>query len=155
MKWNYEKLAARASSTVDVNLDGPLLKLASKFLSDDEDEAQVKKMVASLKGVYVKSFEFAKPGEYTAADIDGFRAALRSPEWQRIVGVHSAEEGENCEVYIRSAGKDIGGLAIIATEPKQLTLVNIVGTIDLDSLSELGGKFGIPEVETDKNDKKK
>ncbi len=54
------------------------------------------------------------------------------------------------EVYIKNDSKGIGGVAIIATEPKQLTLVNIVGAIDLESLSDLGGHFGIPGVEVDK-----
>lgn len=151
VKWNFEKLAARASDTVDVNLDGALLRFATKFLSDDDkDEAKVKKLVGGLKGIYVKSFEFKKPGEYTAADVDSFRAPLHSPDWQRIVGTHSNEDGEAVEVYIKNDAKGIGGLAIIATEPKQLTLVNIVGAIDLDSLSDLGGHFGIPDVEVDK-----
>jgi len=155
VKWNYDKLAAKASDTVDVSLSGGLLRLATKFLSDDDkDEAQVKKLVGGLKGIYVKSFEFKKEGEYSPADIDGFRAALKG-DWQRIVGVHSSEDGENVEVYIKNESKGIGGLAIIATEPKEVTLVNIVGPIDLDSLSELGGHFGIPEVEVEKNDKKK
>ena len=151
VKWNYDKLAARASETVDVSLDGSLLRLATKFLSDDDaDEAKVKKLVAGLKGVYVKSFEFKKEGEYSAADVESFRAPLHTPDWQRIVGVHSTEDGEDVEVYIKNEGKNIGGLAIIATEPKELTLVNIVGAIDLDTLSELGGHFGIPEVEVEK-----
>ena len=151
VKWNFDKLAARASDTVDVSLSGSLLRLATKFLSDDDkDEAQVKKLVGGLKGIYVKSFEFKKPGEYAAADLESFRAPLRTSDWERIVGVHSTEDGETVEVYINSAGKGIGGLAIIASEPRQLTLVNIVGAIDLDSLSELGGHFGIPEVDVDK-----
>ncbi len=151
VKWNYDKLAAKASDTVDVSLSGSLLRLATKFLSDDDkDEAQVKKLVGGLKGIYVKSFEFKKPGEYTAADLESFRAPLRAPDWERIVGTHSSEDGETVEVYIKNEGKGIGGLAIIASEPKQLTLVNIVGPIDLDSLSELGGHFGIPEVQMEK-----
>jgi hypothetical protein len=151
VKWNFDKLAARASDSVDVSLDGSLLRLAARFLSDnDKDEAQVKKLVGGLKGIYVKTFEFKKPGEYTAADLESFRAPLHAPDWQRIVGVHSSEDSETVEVYIKNEGKGIGGLAIIATEPKELTLVNIVGPIDLDSLSELGGHFGIPEVEVDK-----
>jgi|HubBroStandDraft_1064217.scaffolds.fasta_scaffold03437_4 hypothetical protein len=155
VKWNFDKLAARASDTVDVSLDGSLLRLATKFLSDDDkDEAQVKKLVGGLKGVYVRSFEFKKPGEYSEADLDSFRAPLRPPDWQRIVGAHSNEDGETVEVYIKSEGKGIGGLAIIASEPKELTLVNIVGAIDLDSLSELGGHFGIPEVDVEKEKKK-
>ena len=151
VKWNFDKLAARASNTVDVSLSGSLLRFATKFLSDDDkDEAKVKKLVGGLKGIYVKSFEFKKPGEYSAADLESFRAPLRAPDWQRIVGVHSNEEGETVEVYIKNDSKGIGGLAIIAFEPKEVTLVNIVGAIDLDSLSELGGFSGIPEVEVEK-----
>jgi hypothetical protein len=151
VKWNYDKLAARAVDSVDVTLEGATLRLASKFLSnDDEDEAQVKKLIAGLKGIYVKTFEFKNEGEYSPADVEAFRAQLRSPDWQRIVGVHSKEDGEDVEVYLKTDAKGIGGLAIIATEPKELTLVNIVGPIDLDNLSDLGGHFGIPEVDVEK-----
>jgi len=151
VKWNFDRIAARASNTVEVSLNGALLRFATKFLSDDDkDEAKVKKLVGGLQGIYVKSFEFKKPGEYNAADLDSFRSPLHSPDWQRIVGTHSNEDGETVEVYIKNDTKGIGGLAIIATEPKQLTLVNIVGAIDIDSLSELGGHFGIPDVEVGK-----
>jgi hypothetical protein len=151
VKWNFDKLAARASDTVDVSLDGSLLRFATKFLSDnDKDQAKVKKLVGGLKGIYVKSFEFKKPGEYSAADLESFRTPLHAADWQRVVGTHSNEDGETVEVYIKNDSKGIGGLAIIAFEPKKLTLVNIVGAIDLDSLSELGGFSGIPDVEVDK-----
>jgi len=44
---NLDKLAERASEVVDVNLDGPMLQLAARFLSDkDVDEARVKKLSA-------------------------------------------------------------------------------------------------------------
>ena len=156
VKWNYDVLTAKASNTVDVSLSGSLLQFAARFLSDnDKDEAQVKKLIIGLKGIYVKNFEFKKPGEYTAADVESFRAPLHTADWERIVGVHSTEDGENVEVYIKNDGKKVGGLAIIATEPKQVTLVNIVGAIDLDTLSELGGHMGIPEIEVEKNEKKK
>ena len=155
LNWNYEKLAARASDSVDVNLDGSVLRLATKFLSsDDPDEAKVKKLVEGLKGIYVKTFEFKNPGDYSPADVEPFRAQLRSPDWQRIVGVHGKEDGEDVDVYIKPDAKGIGGLAIIAAKPKELTLVNIVGAIDLDSLSELGGHLNIPEFEVEKKKKK-
>ena len=113
VKWNFDKLAARASDTVDVSLDGSLLRFATKFLSDDDkDQAKVKKVVGGLKGIYVKSFEFKKPGEYSAADVESFRAPLHAPDWQRVVGTHSNEDGETVEVYIKNDTKGIGGLAI-------------------------------------------
>lgn len=41
----------------------------------------------------------------------------------------------------------IAGLVVIAAEPREFTIVNIVGPIDLDQLSSLGGQFGIPKVD--------
>jgi len=47
-----DHLTAKASQTVDVNIDERLMRLAAKVFSDkDEDERQVKKLVEGLKGV--------------------------------------------------------------------------------------------------------
>jgi len=43
-------LAAKASESVDVNLDGMMLRLASKFLSD-EDDADIRDVVRKLDGI--------------------------------------------------------------------------------------------------------
>src|SRR4051794_35750071 len=87
-----KQLQSRASETVDVTLDSSLLQMASKFLSNDADAAKVKKLVTGLKGVYVRSFEFDKPGQYDPADIESLRSQLRSPGWSRIVGVKSSKD---------------------------------------------------------------
>jgi hypothetical protein len=156
IKWNYDKLAAKASDSTEVTLDGALLRQAAKFLSNEGDEAQAKKVVAGLKGIYVRSFEFKKAGEYTKEDVDAFRAQIHAPEWQKVVDTHSKEDGEDTEVYLKNgAGDTIEGLTIISAEPKELTLVNIVGTIDLASLGALGGHFGIPDVGLDAKDSEK
>jgi hypothetical protein len=145
---SLDRLAAKATECVDVKLDGALLQLAGKFLSSEKaDEAKVKNLIMGLKGIYVRSFEFDREGEYTPADVEAIRGQLRAPGWARIVGVVSKRDGENAEIYAKPQGDRIGGLVILAAEPKKLTIVNIVGTIDLNQLSELGGQFGIPQVE--------
>ena len=145
---NLDRLEARATDSVDVTLDGKLLELARAFLSSKKPkEAAIKEVVAGLKGVYVKVFGFDKEGEYTTADLDSIRTQLRAPAWARMVGVKSKKDGEKVEVYMTMTGTQIGGIAVIATEPKQLTVVNIVGTIDLDKLVRLSGHFGIPSIE--------
>jgi hypothetical protein len=146
-----EKVAAKASDVTDVTLDGSLLKFAAKFLSaDDPDQAKVKKLVAELKGVYVKTYEFEQEGGYTEADLAPIRSQLRAPGWSRIVGVQSKKDRENTEIYLKTGGQEPGGLAIICTQPKQLMVVNIVGKIDLDELSELGGNLGVPKIDIEK-----
>jgi len=143
-----DKLAAKASEVVDVSLDGALLQLASRFLSDkDPDEAHVKQLVGGLKGVYVKSFEFDEANQYSQTEIDEFRAQFRPPLWSRIVGARSKKNGENSEVYLKTENNQITGLAVIAAEAKELTIVNIVGFIRPEDLRDLGGHMGIPKID--------
>jgi hypothetical protein len=63
-----------------------------------------------------------------------------------MFGVRSTRDHQNIEVYTMLVGEKIGGIAVIATEPTQLTVVNIVGQIDLEKLSALEGNFGIPKL---------
>ncbi len=148
---NLDRLAAHATESVDVTLDSSMLRLASGFLSkDDPDQAKVKKLVSKLKGVYVRSFEFDKQGQYSMSDVDAIRSQLKGPEWSRIVGVKSLH-GENTEVYLKKDGEQVGGLVVLDIEPKELTIVDIDGAIDPEELSELGGHMGIPKFDKGKN----
>lgn len=153
---NLDRLAAKASETVNVTLDGSLLQMASRFISDDTDAdtAQVKKLVAGLRGISIRSFEFKNAGEYADADIESIRSQLKDETWKRIVQVHSKTEGDS-DIYLKTVAGRIAGLAVIAAEPKQLTVVSIDGAIDLDGLSKLGGNFGIPKSIRKKAEEKK
>jgi hypothetical protein len=145
---NIEKLSAKAVETVNVTVDGALLQLAGKFLSsNDPDQKQVKNLIGNLKGIYVRSFKFENAGEYSEADVESLRSQLRGAEWARIVNVTSRQGGDNVDVAYKMDKGKISGLVVIAAEPRELTIVNIVGPIDLDQLSSLGGQFGIPKVE--------
>jgi hypothetical protein len=144
-----DALAAKASETVDVNIDESLMQMTARFLSGkDPDEAKVKALVNGLKGIYVKSFEFETEGQYTAADLESIRVQLRGSAWNRIVNINSKKEG-SIEVYLMHVGGQINGLAVLATEPKEITVVNIVGPVDLEKLSDLEGNFGVPVLGID------
>ena len=81
---HLERLADKADEVTDVNLDGAMLKLASKFMNDDGDEdRRIGQMVKKLKGIYIKSFEFDKEGQYTDADVESIREQLRGPGWKK------------------------------------------------------------------------
>jgi len=145
---SLEKLAAQATEVVDVTLEGPVLKMAAKFMGSDPEARQ---LVQGLTGVFVRSFEFDKPGAYTRADVEGIRAQLQGPGWARIVSVRDKKALDQVEVYIMAdAAGNPQGLVVLAAEAKELTVVNIVGSIDLDRLSALEGKLGIPKVNLQK-----
>jgi Domain of unknown function (DUF4252) len=143
-----DKLAAKAEESSEVSLAGPLLNLASKFLSAEKgDEASVKEVINGLKGIYVRTFEFAKEGAYSQEDIRAIREQVSGPGWSKLVAVKEAD-GETVDISACMESGKMAGLAIVAAEPKQLSIVNIVGPIDLDKLSALGGQFGIPALDS-------
>jgi hypothetical protein len=143
---SLDHLAAKASQSVDVAINERLMRLASKVFSDqDVEEREIKKLVAGIKGIYVRSFEFENEGQYTAADVETIRTQLRGPGWTRLVNVTSKKEG-NLEVYLLMNGEQVGGLAVLSTDVKELAVVNIVGPVDLEKLAKLEGQFGVPEL---------
>ena len=146
-----ERLAVKAKETVNVTLDGTLLQTASQFLnSTDGDDRQVKSLISKLKSIHVRSFEFANAGAYSEADVAAYRSQLTSPTWSRIVDTLNREDGEHVEVFAKQENGQVSGLAIIAAEPKELTIVSIDGMINLAQLASMGGQFGIPKFKPGK-----
>jgi hypothetical protein len=145
---NLDALADKADDAVSVTMDKSMLQLAARFLNDkDDDQADVRKLVAGLDGIYVRSFEFKHEGEYSMADVQAVRSQLQSPAWRRLVGVRS-KHGDNVDVYFKDGGNgQLAGIVVIDAEPRELTIVNIIGTLDPERLVDLGGEFGIPRFE--------
>ena len=148
-------LANKASETVDVKLDERLMQTTAKFFSG-KDDADIKEVLKGLKGIYVKSFTFDKDGDYSQIDVDSIMSQLHSGSWSKILSVKSKKDGDNVEVYLNMIGDQITGLAVLSIEPREFTVVNIVGPIDLEKLSKLEGQFGVPDlgIEPDKVKKK-
>jgi len=139
-----DSLANKASETVDVKLDERLMATTAKIFSGKDDE-DIKEILKGLKGIYVKSFEFDKEGQYSPSDVESVMSQLRGGGWNKIVGVKS-RNGDNVEVYLMMQGDQIQGLAVISAEPKEFTVVNIVGPVNLEKLTQLEGQFGVPEL---------
>jgi hypothetical protein len=152
-----DSLANKAAETVDVKLDERLMQTTAKFFSGkDPDDAEIKEVLKGLKGIYVKSFTFDKDGEYSQLDIDSITSQLGGGGWSRVLAVKSRKDGENVEVYLNMLGDQITGLAVLSIEPREFTVVNIVGPINLEKLAQLEGQFGVPDlgIEKDKTKKK-
>lgn len=143
---SLDHLAAKAAETVDLNIDEGLIQMTAKlFNSKDPDEARVKQLVTGLKGIYIRVFEFEKEGEYSPADLDAIKSQLRGSGWNKIVNVNSKKEG-TVDVYLMTRGSEILGLAVLAADAKEIAVVNILGAIDLEKLSDLEGRFGVPDL---------
>src|SRR5689334_11360453 len=128
----FASLASKASESVNVTLDSQLLGVGCSFLNaKDPEQADAKKLCTGLSGIYVRSYTFDKDFAYPKADVDGVRRQLSGPGWSRIVEARSNKENTNVDVFVLIDSGKARGLGIIASEPREFTIVNIVGNIDL------------------------
>jgi hypothetical protein len=145
-----DRLSSLANETVNLSLDTSLLGLALRFLDAGNDEERALKALAGgLKGIYVRSYTFDTDGAYPSAEVEAIRRQLSGPGWSRLVGVKSRREGADVDVYLWLDGGRAQGLGILASGPRELTVVNILGTIELDQLRRLEG-LGVPKLEIER-----
>ena len=146
----FSGLAQKASESVTITLDPTLLSMAGRFLDgNDPQDAATKEIIKGLRGIYVRSYTFDQDAEYAQSDIDAVRSQLSAPGWNRLVQTHSRKTHANVDIYIMIDHDQAVGLALIASEPRQFTIVNIIGAIDLDKLHKLEGQFGVPKLDID------
>src|ERR1700690_2995432 len=95
----FDRLQAKASESVNITLNANVIRMGLKFLSDDDaDSAKIKKLVAGLQSITVRSFTFEKKGEYSPADVQMIRDQVKTSEWSRMVDARSKQDGENAEI---------------------------------------------------------
>lgn len=134
-----DKLASKASSVKDVNLDGAMLRQIGKSqLNLAGPAGEFKDMASHLQGVYMRKYEFDKPGEYSKADVENLMKQLRAKGWTPLVRKEDKKTGEMKGVYVFDKGGETEGMAVIKVAQKELSVVNIVGPIDLSSLEGMG-----------------
>jgi uncharacterized protein DUF4252 len=145
---NFDRLADQASESVSITLDPALLGLATRFLDPAKPEdAAAKEAIRGIKGIYVRSFKFEEDFAYPKTDVEMVRKQLSAPGWQQLMEVRSSKEQQRVDIYILVEQERANGLAIIASQPREFTIVNIVGSVDMRKLHELEGQFGIPKLE--------
>jgi hypothetical protein len=143
LELNLDHLKSKASSVNEVNLDGAALEAAMKTgldvmaKKDARGHAeQFRQALAGVKGIYVRNYEFDKEGGYSDDDVESVMKQIRGkPDWSGIVSVK--EKRERTEVCLMARGEQVMGLLVVAAEPRELTVVNLVGSIGLAQAREL------------------
>lgn len=131
--------AARSSGAADVALGPFALWVTSGLMpGDDPEAAQVKRILNGLKWVRVRSYKLTPDSAFPEAQIAALRQQLSGPGWSRIVQTHDQRQGQDVEVYLAQDQHAVRGLAVLSRSPQEVTVVNVVGTIDPRDIKQLG-----------------
>jgi hypothetical protein len=98
--------------------------------------AQLKSIMKGLKGIYIKSFEFDQASQYSKADVEAVRSQLSS-QWTKVVQSIDKRSNQHDEIYLLKNGEQVGGVVILVAEPRELTVVNIVGNVPVEKIAAL------------------
>ncbi|MGA7860175.1 MAG: DUF4252 domain-containing protein [Terracidiphilus sp.] len=154
-----KELAARASDVTEVTLGKNMLAFAAKFMNGkDSDEAATRHLIEGLDGIYVREYEFDKEGQYSMEQIEQLRKYFETSEWSPIVRERERKTGETTDVMVKMVNGENRGMFILSAEPKELTIVLILGNIRMDQLGELkglGGLGALGDIEKDTHGKDK
>ena len=142
-----KELSARATNVTEVTLGKNMLNFAAKYMNGkDKDDAAAQQLIQNLDGIYVRDYEFDKPGDYSIDDLDQLRKSFEGPEWSTIVSDREKKTGETTYVMIKTVNGQSQGLFVFSAEPKELSLVLILGPINMDQLGELKGLGGLSSL---------
>jgi len=144
---DFRSLARNASDSVNISLGPWLMHLAASFVDDhDPNAAGEKKLLAGINSIQVRSYEFSSDSAYSAADLETVRRQLEAPGWTPLLQSRDQQKGERVDVYVMMDADHTKGFALIASEPRQVTIVNIAGSIDLASLPALERQLHLPPM---------
>jgi len=153
LKLDLGNLGSRAKESVNISIDKTTLDWAMQALtSKGGDTEKMRELMKDLEGITVQALEFEKNEKAPSVEeligaARGVMQELDGPQWKSIINVteKQAQHTEIVRVCLREdAGGKIGGLALLAIEPGQMVLVNVVGNVRLDQLGALGKAIGHP-----------
>jgi hypothetical protein len=140
-----ESLGQNATSRTEFTLDHSMLVFASKLDQDDED---LRRVIAGVNGVSVHSYRFPKSGMYDSEILTSVRQQYHAAGWKHMVSTHDKDGGSGAtDLWIRFENKAIRNIAVIFAGQNQLNFIAVSGSISPLDLLHLGGHFGIPKIE--------
>jgi Domain of unknown function (DUF4252) len=144
---DFNSLAGKATESVNISLNPWLLRIVAASMDDkDADSAATKKLLTAIKSIEIRNYQFATDFAYSTADIAAVRRQLAAPGWSQLAQVHDRKKGEDVDMYILLENDHTRGFALIASEPREFTIINIVGSISIEDLPRLENYLHVPNT---------
>jgi hypothetical protein len=140
---SFADLKDKAVKSVDITIGSSVLGLMGWLMQgDDQETAELKKTLTGLKSVQIRSYQFTSDFAYSRADVDAVRSQLSGPGWSQLIKVRDQHKNEDVDIYIALDKQTVKGVAIIAANRREFTILNIAGTVALEQIARLRETFG-------------
>ncbi len=144
IEMRLDELEEKADEVVKVNLWGKSLEQGKKLLGLRKNvTSPVSRFLSGLKGVYRRTYRFAgaKP---EPEDVEPIYRQLADDGWSPLIETENRKEDSAVSVYSYYENQEVAGVTVVATDPEEVTVVRIMGRVDLEVLSDIGKGLGLP-----------
>jgi hypothetical protein len=131
-------------STVEIFFTPGLAKLLGAM--EDGDRAS-ENLFSALKLIKVYTFDTRTNDRARLSQkIEELSKKLLAGKWERFL--RAQEKAGRTEIFTKTEGRKIQGVVILSIDRKEAAFVNIVGTMDFESMGKLSKKFDIPPLDS-------
>jgi len=143
---DFQPLADKATDSVNISVSPWLLRTMTSLVdTHDADGVKTKELLGRIQSIDIRSYEFATDFAYSRDDIESVRRQLTGPGWTRLMQVHNREKGEDVDIYLSMENNRTTGFALIASEPREFTIINIVGSVSAEDLPKIENYLHLPK----------
>jgi hypothetical protein len=75
--------------------------------------------------------------------VEAVRTQLAAPGWSKVLDLGSNRDGTAVEIYNWRDGDQPGGLAVLTAGRRQLSVINVIGPVDVSRLAGLQSLLGM------------
>jgi hypothetical protein len=143
---DFQPLADKATDSVNISVSPWLLRTMTSLVdAQDADGVKTKEILGRIQSIDIRSYEFATDFVYSRQDIESVRRQLTGPGWTQLMQSHNREKGEDLDIYLSMENNRTTGFALIACEPREFTIINIVGSVSAEDLPKIENYLHLPK----------
>lgn len=151
----FASLEQKADEVVKVNLWGRSLEQAKRLLGLRKNlTSPVRSFMNGLTAVYRRTYRFRR-APASEADVEPVYRQLAEDGWVPLIETEDREKPESLSVYSFYADEEVAGMAVVSSDPDEVTVLKIMGPVDFEALSAIGSGLGLPVMNLGSTDIRK
>jgi hypothetical protein len=131
-------------SSMEFQIGESLLRLVAN--AAEYESKELASVLRKLKLIRSYTFDLSdRPLDVLETYTEQFNRRLLDDRWDIVY--RTRERETSASIYIKEVNEKVAGLALLSIETDHtVTIVNIVGEVNLDELSALAQRFGFPDI---------
>jgi hypothetical protein len=140
-------LTSEHATHSSVTLDRDMLQSADGFLNEGDGPP------AQLNSITFENYHYREPAFYIPESVHALNAAYDAAGWKHLVDQHASPRDAASpkkpltDLWLHFSGADIDAVTVVVRGVKQMSVIEVSGTLRPLDMVHLSGHFGIPKVD--------